>query len=196
MLTEKTKNFTSFEIINLILSVSTIILSLIFPQIDKIYGGISLLLATLVSIIFIIIIRVPFKPIERNILQAHIFISIFLGTTLNFYKIFNDFDFYLHLIFGFVCSILSIPFIRYFIHKSKLELKNLTLFFIIFIIFCFSMTCGALWEIYEFSVDMLFNLNTQNNNLLDTMSDIIANTIGTLTFISYYYIRERKKQAK
>lgn len=193
MLSKQKLRLTSFEIINLVLSLCTIILSLIFPKINGMYGGGSLLLASIVSILFIRIIKIEFRNLEINILQAHIFISIFLGTTLNFYAIFPDFDFYLHLIFGFVCCILSMPFIRYFIQKSNLEINKLKISFILFMIFCFSMTCGALWEIYEFSVDTLFNLNTQNNSLLDTMSDIIANTLGAIIFIVFYSLKEKKQ---
>lgn len=193
MLKQQRLKLTSFEIINFILSLCTIILSFTFPKIDKIYGGSSLLLASILSMLFIRILPLEFKNLEINVLQAHIFISIFLGTTLNFYTIIPNFDFYLHLIFGFVCCILSMPFIRYFIKKSNLKINRINISFVLFIVFCFSMTCGALWEIYEFTVDTLFNLTTQNNSLLDTMSDIIANTLGAISFIILYAITQKKQ---
>lgn len=115
------------------------------------------------------------------------------GTILNFYSYIYEFDFYLHIMFGIVCSALSIPFIKYFLEKSNLKISNLSLTFVIFIMFCFSSTCGTLWEIYEFSVDNLLNLSTQNGSLLDTMTDIIANTIGIISFCTFYYFKNKSK---
>ncbi len=195
MITKKIFKLTSLELINLVLSILTLVLSLISTKYDLIYGGGSLLIASIISILFIKILPIDFNKFEINILQFHIFISIFLGTTLNFYSILPEFDFYLHLFFGFVCSILSIPIIRYFCNKSNLKISNLKMGFIILIIFGFAASCGMLWEIYEFSVDKLLLLNTQNNSLLDTMTDIIANTIGSIAFCIIYLFKH-KEQAR
>lgn len=189
------KKLTFFEITNFSLSIVTLLYSLISSNKKLIYGGFSLLIASILSILFIKICRLKFRSFEINILQFHIFISIFLGTTLNFYSFINQFDFYLHIIFGFVCCVLSIPVINYFIEKSDLDNNKISTGFMIFIIFCFSTTCGVVWELYEFTIDALFNLNTQNNSLLDTMTDIIANTTGVITFCLYYIFKKRK-QAK
>ncbi len=135
MITKKIFKLTSLELINLVLSILTLVLSLISTKYDLIYGGGSLLIASIISILFIKILPIDFNKFEINILQFHIFISIFLGTTLNFYSILPEFDFYLHLFFGFVCSILSIPIIRYFCNKSNLKISNLKMGFIILIIF-------------------------------------------------------------
>ena len=189
------KKFTLTEIINLSLSIIILILAFFTPNKNLYYGGVSFLIAEILSIIFVRVLPLPFTSFEVTILQFQIFISIFLGTTLNFYGLISEFDFLLHISFGVVASVLSIPFIKFFINKLNLYINKTQILFIIFIIFCFSTTCGTLWEIYEFSVDKLLGLNTQNNSLLDTMSDIIANTIGTLSFCIIYSYKH-KKQAK
>lgn len=189
------KKFTLTEIINLSLSIIILILAFFTPNKNLYYGGVSFLIAEILSIIFVRVLPLPFTSFEVTILQFQIFISIFLGTTLNFYGLISEFDFLLHISFGVVASVLSIPFIKFFINKLNLDINKTQILFIIFIIFCFSTTCGTLWEIYEFSVDKLLGLNTQNNSLLDTMSDIIANTIGTLSFCIIYSYKH-KKQAK
>ena len=189
------KKFTLTEIINLSLSIIILILAFFTPNKNLYYGGVSFLIAEILSILFVRVLPLPFTSFEVTILQFQIFISIFLGTTLNFYGLISEFDFLLHISFGVVASVLSIPFIKFFINKLNLDINKTQILFIIFIIFCFSTTCGTLWEIYEFSVDKLLRLNTQNNSLLDTMSDIIANTIGTLSFCIIYSYKH-KKQAK
>lgn len=189
------KKFTLTEIINLSLSIIILILAFFTPNKNLYYGGVSFLIAEILSILFVRVLPLPFTSFEVTILQFQIFISIFLGTTLNFYGLISEFDFLLHISFGVVASVLSLPFIKFFINKLNLDINKTQILFIIFIIFCFSTTCGTLWEIYEFSVDKLLGLNTQNNSLLDTMSDIIANTIGTLSFCIIYSYKH-KKQAK
>lgn len=189
------KKFTLTEIINLSLSIIILILAFFNPNKNLYYGGVSFLIAEILSILFVRVLPITFTSFEVTILQFQIFISIFLGTTLNFYGLISEFDFFLHISFGIVASVLSLPFIKFFINKLNLDINKTQILFIIFIIFCFSTTCGTLWEIYEFSVDKLLGLNTQNNSLLDTMSDIIANTIGTILFCIIYSYKH-KKQAK
>lgn len=187
--------FKIFEFINLILSLVILCLPLITKNNNFLYGGISFILATTFSIFIIRILPLNFENIEINILQFHIFICIFLGTNLNFYTLVHEFDFFLHLNFGIVACILSLPFIRTFTSKLNIEDKKSFLPFIILVIFCFSVSLGAIWEIYEFSVDHLLSLKTQNGSLIDTMWDIIANTIGAILFCIIYFLKN-KKQAK
>ena len=49
-----------------------------------------------------------------------------------------------------------------------------------FFAFCFAVSIGAMWEIFEFAMDQLFGFNMQKSGLRDTMSDLIVNTVGAL----------------
>ena len=40
-----------------------------------------------------------------------------------------------------------------------------------FYAFCFAMTIGTLWEVFEFAMDTLFGFNMQKSGLRDTMGD-------------------------
>ncbi|QDC09088.1 hypothetical protein FHY55_07460 [Oceanicola sp. D3] len=44
--------------------------------------------------------------------------------------------------------------------------------------FCFAMTIGALWEVFEFAMDEGFGTNMQKSGLPDTMTDIIVDAVG------------------
>ncbi len=44
--------------------------------------------------------------------------------------------------------------------------------------FCFSMTIGVLWEVFEFGVDQIFSTNMQRSGLFDTMYDLMVDIIG------------------
>ena len=69
---------------------------------------------------------------------------------------------------------------------------NLSPVFIAVFAFCFALALGAVWEIYEFTMDSVFGTNMQkymldNGTALigqaalqDTMKDIIVDAIGAL----------------
>lgn len=59
------------------------------------------------------------------------------------------------------------------------------------IAFCVAMTLGAVWEVFEFGMDLAFGLNMQKSGLNDTMGDLIVNALGGLiaSLAGYYYSR-------
>ena len=46
--------------------------------------------------------------------------------------------------------------------------------------FGFSMMVGGLWEMFEFTLDVVFGTNAQRSGLPDTMTDLIADAAGAL----------------
>ncbi|OWU84846.1 hypothetical protein ATO6_11065 [Oceanicola sp. 22II-s10i] len=49
-----------------------------------------------------------------------------------------------------------------------------------FFAFCFAMTIGSIWEIFEFGMDQIFGTNMQKSGLMDTMGDLIVDAGGAL----------------
>ena len=70
--------------------------------------------------------------------------------------------------------------------------------------FCFALTIGCIWEIYEYTFDGLLGLNMQkfmladgtllvgHSALTDTMKDIIIDALGALTASVFGYISIKK----
>ncbi|WP_135505436.1 hypothetical protein [Roseovarius aestuariivivens] len=60
-----------------------------------------------------------------------------------------------------------------------------------FLAFCFAVTIGTAWEIFEFAMDQAFGLNMQKSGLRDTMGDLIVDVIGAVTgaAVGYAYLR-------
>jgi hypothetical protein len=52
--------------------------------------------------------------------------------------------------------------------------------FVALFAFMFALGLGALWEIFEFAMDSIFGLNMQKSGLVDTMWDLIVDTVGAL----------------
>ena len=61
--------------------------------------------------------------------------------------------------------------------------------------FCFAVSIGAVWEIFEFSMDQFFGMNMQKSGLMDTMWDLIMDFIGALigAGTGYAYLKGRAK---
>ena len=101
-----------------------------------------------------------------------------LGSIVGLYKMFALYDNIIHYISGILLSAIG-----YYVIGMIAEKQQVHLTFFIHIIFTlfFGIACAGLWEIYEFSVDQLLNLSMQGNNI-DTMSDIVAGSLGAITF--------------
>ncbi len=135
-----------------------------------------------------------------------LYCSIFLGEVRSFYYKFSWWDSFLHgtssLMIGFfgfmVISILN---------RDENIVMKLSPFFVCLFAFCFAVTVGALWEIYEFTFDGILGLNMQkfmlsdgtqlvgHEALRDTMKDIITDFLGALvsSLIGYIDLKKNKK---
>lgn len=51
---------------------------------------------------------------------------------------------------------------------------------IAFFAYCFAVSIGATWEVFEFTMDQLFDTNMQKSGLVDTMGDLIVDHVGAI----------------
>lgn len=59
--------------------------------------------------------------------------------------------------------------------------------------FCFAVSIGAVWEIFEFSMDQFFGMNMQKSGLVDTMWDLMVDCLGALagSLAGFFYLEKR-----
>ena len=64
-----------------------------------------------------------------------------------------------------------------------------------FFAFCFALAVGAVWEIFEFAMDSWFGLNMQKSGLVDTMWDLIVDSVGAFigAATGYAYLKFGRK---
>ncbi|MFO7818087.1 MAG: hypothetical protein R6V39_10475, partial [Desulfovibrionales bacterium] len=75
--------------------------------------------------------------------------------------------------------------------------------FVAFFAFLFAVGTGALWEIFEFSMDSLVGMNMQKgmlgdeSGLTDTMFDLMVDTLGALVIavLGFKYLRTAGTQS-
>lgn len=119
------------------------------------------------------------------------FSSLFLGEVGDFYYHFWWWDMVLHagsgVAFGMIGTILVFLLLR----GDKL---NASPFLVSVFAFSFAVSIGAIWEIFEFTMDQLFGMNMQKSGLMDTMKDLIVDCIGAFigALSGYAYLKGQK----
>lgn len=138
------------------------------------------------------ILKIFIKIDEKDKLEFYIFIFIaeFLGCIVNLFKYISWFDTLSHFVSGIYFFIIGLKVLRII---NKYDEKNM--FFNILFAIAISLSSACIWEIFEFSIDNLFNMNLQHNidtGVIDTMEDIIACTTGAfISGLSYYFYRKK-----
>ena len=134
-----------------------------------------------------------------------LFCAIYLGEVRNFYYTIPYWDLILHAFSGAMLGALGFTIVIMLNNTKGINL-HLSPFFASVFAFCFALTIGAVWEIYEFAIDSTLGLNMQKymlkdgtpligrDALLDTMEDIIVDAISALviTAVGYIYVKTKK----
>ena len=131
-------------------------------------------------------------PIEFEfVIILFLYASLFLGEIHAYYTKFWWWDLVLHASSGIALGFAGFLIMYVLYHKEKVNAKPI---WIAIFAFCFGVAIGAVWEIFEFSMDQIFGMNMQKSGLIDTMWDLIVDAVGaTLTSsIGYFYIKGKK----
>ena len=91
-----------------------------------------------------------------------LYCAIYLGEVRNFYYVIPHWDTILHAFSGAMLGAMGFYVVSFLNDRSYV---NLSPFFVAMFAFCFAMTAGAIWEIYEFIADGIFSLNMQKHTL-------------------------------
>ncbi|HEU5069923.1 MAG TPA: DUF2238 domain-containing protein [Verrucomicrobiae bacterium] len=136
-------------------------------------------------------------PLEFELLTiSFIFAALFLGETQGFYGRFWWWDLALHTTSGVLLGILGFLLVYVLNETPRLDM-HMRPGFIAFFAFCFALTVGALWEVFEFTMDKLAGTNMQKpflgdpSGLTDTMWDMIVDALGALAvaLAGYLYMK-------
>jgi len=130
-----------------------------------------------------------------------IFAALFLGEIQDFYDRFWWWDLALHGTSGVQLGLLGFLFV-YLVNENELVDVSMKPSFVALFAFFFSVGTGAIWEIFEFSMDQIFGLNMQKpafgdpSGLTDTMADLIVDTVGAalMAGLGYLYMRRAHRE--
>lgn len=150
---------------------------------------------------------IPIPDFIYVMYYVFLYCAVFLGEVMSFYYRVAHWDTILHLFSGAMLTALGLILVRLLTQSDRLGIK-LSPFFVVLFAFCFSMALGALWEIYEFTIDSIMKLNMQKylteagevligrEALMDTMTDIICDFIAGLMVSVAGYISLKKQYYK
>ena len=145
-------------------------------------------------------------PSNMLILYAiFLYCAIYLGEVRAFYYNVRNWDTILHTFSGAMLGALGFSFITS-LNKTDRVPVNLSPVFVATFAFCFAVTLGVVWEIYEFTADGILHTNMQKFGLedgtpflgrlalRDTMKDLIVDTIGAavMSVIGYISLKHQK----
>lgn len=151
---------------------------------------------------------IPIPSFIYLLYYLFLYCAVFLGEVLSFYYRVPHWDTILHAFSGAMLSALGFILVTIFNESKHLSVK-LSPFFIALFAFCFSTALGCVWEIYEFTIDGIMQLNMQKylteagealigrEALMDTMKDLIADTLVALvvSIVGYHSIKNERNKA-
>lgn len=169
----------------------TLIYNIIFQSGNKLQRIILCFVAVIAAKIFFSVTFLKKSKATYVSTIVFIIISMYLGNILNIYTYIPNYDKILHLVSGVIIGIISVIIYAYFL---KDQLNKINPMFMVFFSIIFTIALAGGWEIWEFTTDRLFGLESQLNSLVDTMTDIICGTIGGLVaLIAIYKFAKGKK---
>ncbi len=135
-----------------------------------------------------------FLPLELEFLVLiFIYATLFLGEIKEYYLIYWWWDVLLHTLSGFILALIGFFIVFILNQDSKVNL-HMGAGFVALFSFTFALSIGAVWEIFEFCMDMFFGLNMQKSGIVDTMTDLIVDSIGAIivSIGGYFYVKKVK----
>jgi hypothetical protein len=149
--------------------------------------------------------KITFSNGMHILFVLFLYAAIILGEVQGYYRKFYHWDTLLHTLSGVMLSSFGFCIID-IINKSEKINLGLSDWFMAFFSFCFAIMLGTLWEIIEFVMDELMDLNMQQYILpdgtvltghyaiVDTMKDLIVDALGALliSIIGYILLKRQK----
>jgi uncharacterized membrane protein YjdF len=157
---------------------------------------IGIIAVTLAPLLLGRLLRVFIPPEFVLLAIGFIFASLFLGEVHDYYARFWWWDIALHSTSGFLLGIVGFLLVHVLNETEDIGV-HMKPGFVAFFAFLFAVGMGALWEIFEFSMDSFFGMNMQKpmlgdpSGLTDTMWDLIVDTLGALIIavLGYSFIK-------
>ncbi len=116
------------------------------------------------------------------------YFTLFLGEVGDFYERYWWWDVLLHGGSAIGFGLIGFIFIFILFKGDRFAAPPVAM---AFFAFCFGVSIGVLWEIFEFGMDQLFGLNMQKSGLIDTMYDLIVDAVGAAlgSAAGYFYLK-------
>jgi len=124
-----------------------------------------------------------FPPALRASVLFFITLAMLLANLFGLYGVIPYLDKAEHVLSGVILCFVGLLVLKKMIRTQRMGdfPAPIAIWFALF----FAVAMAGCWEIYEFTIDQLFGLTSQNGSLTDTMTDIICGTAGAIVTALY-----------
>jgi hypothetical protein len=141
----------------------------------------------------------------RLLYVLFLYAAIILGEVRNFYRNFTHWDTLLHTCSGVMLGFFGFALIDILNENKTIPIK-LNKWFVALFAFCFAVTLDTFWEVIEFSMDLLLDLNMQQYRtydgtvltgraaLFDTMKDLVVDILGAIFSCAVGFLTLKKRE--
>ena len=176
-----------------VLLVIGLVLFLLRRNWENVFLTTIVILLTLVPVFLFRRYRVIVPPEFELVAALFVFLSLFLGSALDFYYRFWWWDLVLHTASGFLLGIIGFVVLFVLNQTDRLPPGMRPSFLCLFGV-TFAVTLGVLWEIFEFAMDRFWpqlDMQSTGTGVVDTMKDLIVDTIGAVLVagMGYAYLK-------
>ena len=145
------------------------------------FQNVFLCILTLILFIMPSVVQATFKVEFPTLLEIIILLFIFaaeiLGEISAFYIKFPYWDTILHTLNGFLCAAIGFSLVEIMNDNKKLRFELSPLFMAV-VAFCFSMTIGVAWEIFEFLMDTFYHLDMQKDTVIQSIYTVTLDPLA------------------
>lgn len=145
------------------------------------FQNVFLCILTLILLIMPSVVQATFKVEFPTLLEIIILLFVFaaevLGEISAFYIKFPYWDTILHTLNGFLCAAIGFSLVEIMNGNKRLRFELSPLFMAV-VAFCFSMTIGVVWEIFEFSMDTIYHLDMQKDTVIHSIYTVTLDPLA------------------
>lgn len=159
---------------------------------ESVFLSVLTLLMLLIPSFVQVTFRIELPTVLESIILLFIFAAQILGEINGFYVKIPFWDTMLHTLNGFLAAAIGFSLVD-ILNKSEKLVFTLSPFFAVMVAFCFSMTIGVVWEIFEFGMDQVGGFDMQKDTVVQWISSVHldptgGNTPTALRQISEVYV--------
>jgi len=170
-----------------------VIVMMILQIFNRNYENVFLCMLTLILLVMPSFIQVNFKVEIPTGLEITIMVFIFaaeiMGEISAYYIKYPFWDTILHTINGFLMAAIGFYLVD-FLNRHKRTKFSLSPIFLSVVAFCFSMTIGVIWEMFEWFMDWTFGLDMQKDMVVSQINSVTLDPTNTNTVVNINNIKE------
>lgn len=177
---KKNKSTFAVYVVLRLLVISAIVFSVLRGQYENVFVCVLALTLFLVPSFFKKNFGIELPGVLETIIMLFIFCSMILGELGCYYVKVPVWDTMLHTVNGFLCAAIGFSMVDILNRDGRFKFRLSPLYLSI-AAFCFSMTIGVLWEMFEFGADVFFATDMQKDFVINristvTLDDTLSNT--------------------